>query len=84
MLTMLAAVTEMECDLIVGRTQAGLARAKAQGKVLSRPAKKTPQQRKSMVDAYEQKASVSTLARLYGTSRTTVPTVVKLSPTWVL
>jgi putative DNA-invertase from lambdoid prophage Rac len=33
MLAMLAAVAEMECDLIVERTQAGLARAKADGKI---------------------------------------------------
>lgn len=44
MLTMLAAVAEMERDLIVERTQAGLARAKAEGKTLGRPAKTTPAQ----------------------------------------
>lgn len=80
MLTMLAAVAEMERDLIVERTQAGLARAKAEGKVLGRPAKTTPEQRKAMVDAYNQKANVSFLARLYGISRATVLTVVKPSP----
>jgi putative DNA-invertase from lambdoid prophage Rac len=84
MLTMLAAVAEMERDLIVERTQAGLSRAKAEGKVLGRPAKTTPQQRKAMVDAYEQKASVSSLARLYGISRATVLKVVKHSPELVL
>ena len=80
MLTMLAAVAEMERDLIVERTQAGLARAKAAGKVLGRPTKTTPEQRKAMVDAYEQKANVSALARLYGISRATVLTIVKPSP----
>lgn len=80
MLTMLAAVAEMERDLIVERTQAGLARAKADGKALGRPAKTTPEQRKAMVNSYEQKASVSTLARLYGISRATVLAVVKPSP----
>ena len=80
MLTMLAAVAEMERDLIVERTQAGLARAKAEGKVLGRPAKTIPEQRKAMVDAYKQKANVSFLARLYGISRATVLTVVKPSP----
>ena len=72
MLTMLAAVAEMERDLIVERTQAG--------KVLGRPAKTTQEQRKAIVNAYEQKESVSTLARLYGISRATVLTVVKPSP----
>ena len=80
MLTMLAAIAEMERDLIVERTQAGLARAKAQGKVLGRPAKTTPEQRKAMIDAYDKKTSVSALARLYGISRATVLTVVKPSP----
>ncbi|WP_307188151.1 recombinase family protein [Duganella sp. OV510] len=32
MLTMLAAVAEMECDLLLEHTQAGLARAKSEGK----------------------------------------------------
>ena len=80
MLAMLAAIAEMERDLIVERTQAGLARAKAEGKVLGRPAKTTPEQRKAMINAYKQKTSVSALARLYGISRATVLTVVKLSP----
>lgn len=80
MLTILAAVAEMERDLIVERTQAGLARAKAEGKVLGRPAKTTPEQRKAMVNAYEQKASISALARLYRISRATVLAVVKPSP----
>ena len=34
----LAAVAEFERDLLIERTQAGLARAKAAGKVLGRPA----------------------------------------------
>jgi DNA invertase Pin-like site-specific DNA recombinase len=79
MLAMLAAIAEMERDLIVERTQAGLARAKAKGKVLGRPAKTTPEQRKAMIDAYKKKTSVSALARLYGISRATVLTVVKRS-----
>lgn len=77
MLAMLAAVAEMERDLIVERTQAGLARAKAEGKVLGRPAKTTPEQRAAMVEGYANKTSVSALARRYGVSRATVLTVVK-------
>ena len=79
MLAMLAAIAEMERDLIVERTQAGLARAKAEGKVLGRPAKTTREQRKAMTDSYQQKTSVSALARQYGISRATVLTVVKRS-----
>ncbi len=77
MLAMLAAVAEMERDLIVERTQAGLARAKAEGKTLGRPAKTTPEQRKAMVQAYANKQSVSALAKLYGVSRATVLSIVR-------
>jgi DNA invertase Pin-like site-specific DNA recombinase len=45
LLTMLAAVAEMERDLLIERTQAGLARARSEGKVLGRPSKTTPEQR---------------------------------------
>ncbi|WP_343027636.1 hypothetical protein [Massilia sp. MP_M2] len=47
---MLAAVAGMERDLIVERTQPGLAREKADGKTLGRPAKTTPEQRKEMAE----------------------------------
>lgn len=77
MLAMLAAVAEMERDLIVERTQAGLARAKAEGKTLGRPAKTTPEQRQAMVQGYANKQSVSALAKLYGVSRATVLAIVK-------
>ncbi|NHZ38658.1 recombinase family protein [Massilia aquatica] len=79
MLAMLAAVAEMERDLIVERTQAGLARAKAEGKILGRPSKTTPEQRQAMIDGYTKNESVSALARRYGISRATVLTVVKPS-----
>jgi putative DNA-invertase from lambdoid prophage Rac len=76
MLTMLAAVAEMERDLIVERTQAGLARAKAEGKILGRPSKTTPEQRQAIIKAYAAKQSVSALARLYSVSRATILGVV--------
>lgn len=79
MLAMLAAVAEMERDLLVERTQAGLARAKTEGKTLGRPAKTTPEQRKAMAEGYASKQSVSALAKLYGVSRATVLTIVKPS-----
>jgi DNA invertase Pin-like site-specific DNA recombinase len=74
---MLAAVTEMERDLIVERSQAGLARAKAEGKTLGRPAMTTPEQRAEMVRGFDAKESISALARRYRISRATVLTVVK-------
>ena len=79
MLAMLAAVAEMERDLIVERTQAGLARARAEGKILGRRPKTTHEQRKAMTEAYASKQSISALAKLYGVSRSTVLTIVKPS-----
>ena len=79
MLAMLAAVAEMERDLIIERTQAGLARAKAEGKILGRRPKTTPEQRKAMTEGYASKQSVSALAKLFGVSRSTVLTIVKPS-----
>lgn len=79
MLAMLAAVAEMERDLIVERTQAGLARAKFEGKILGRRPKTTPEQRKAMTQGYASKQSVSALAKLYGVSRATVLSIVKPS-----
>lgn len=72
LLTMLAAVAEMERDLLIERTQAGLQRAKAQGKKLGRPAKTTDAQRQSIRDDLNTGMSVSQMARQYSVSRATV------------
>lgn len=72
MLAMLAAVAEMERDLIVERTQAGLARAKAEGKILGRPAKTTPEQRTSIIECHQRGETISALALRHGVSRATV------------
>ena len=77
MLTMLAAMAEMERDLLVERTQAGLARAKAQGKILGRPASTTNEQRIVMTDRHSAGASISALARDYDISRASVMRIVK-------
>jgi DNA invertase Pin-like site-specific DNA recombinase len=79
MLTMLAAVAEMERDLLVERTQSGLARAKAEGKTLGRPASTTEEQRALMVRRYQggEGESISALARAYGISRASVMRIVK-------
>jgi len=42
------AVAQFERDLLIERTQSGLARAKAQGKTLGRPAALTPDQREAV------------------------------------
>jgi len=77
MLTMLAAVAEMERDLLVERTQSGLARAKAEGKTLGRPASTTDEQRAAMARQHQAGESISALARTFGISRASVMRVVK-------
>lgn len=72
MLAMLAAVAEMERDLLVERTQAGLARAKAEGRRLGRPSKINSKQRESVVEALENGETVSQVARTFNVSRATI------------
>lgn len=69
LLAMLAAFAEMERDLIVERTNAGLARAKANGQKLGRPAKTTPDSRIQIRARLARGESVSSVARTYGISR---------------
>lgn len=72
MLSMLAAVAEMERDLLVERTQAGLARAKQQGKILGRPFKTTESQRDNIIEMRKLGESVSSLSRNFGISRASI------------
>jgi putative DNA-invertase from lambdoid prophage Rac len=68
----IAAVAEFERDLLVERTQAGLARAKAEGKVLGRPGALNQDQRETIIQRLDEGVSVSALAREYATSRQTI------------
>lgn len=77
LLSMLAAVAEMERDLLVERTQAGLARVKAEGKRLGRPSKTTPEQRIEIRRRQIKGESVSALARGYGVSRASIIKIIK-------
>jgi putative DNA-invertase from lambdoid prophage Rac len=77
MLNMLAAVAEMERDLLVERTQAGLARAKSEGKTLGRPTKTTDGQRAEIIDLHSKGSSISALSRIYGISRASVMRIAK-------
>lgn len=77
MLTMLAAVAEMERDLLVERTQSGLARAKAEGKTLGRPSLTTDADRRAITEAHASGVSISALARLHNLSRATVMRIAK-------
>lgn len=80
MLTMLAAVAEMERDLLVERTQSGLARVKAEGKTLGRPTLTTNADRRSITEAHTNGVSISALARIHNLSRATVMRIVKPIP----
>lgn len=72
MLSMLAAVAEMERDLLIERTQSGLARAKSEGKILGRPAKTTDKQRSEIKTMRKNGSSVSELSRTYSVSRASI------------
>ena len=65
-------VAQFERDLLIERTQSGLKRAKAEGAVFGRPATLDEGQRKAVREELGKGASVSELARRYGTSRQTV------------
>ena len=66
------AVAEFERDLLIERTQAGLARAKAAGRKLGRPASLSPEQRQDVARRLDQGVTISTLAREFKTSRQTI------------
>lgn len=72
MVKMLAAVADFERDLIIERTQAGLARAKSEGKRLGRPTKTTEKERLEIVEALGKGSTVSEVARMYNISRALV------------
>jgi putative DNA-invertase from lambdoid prophage Rac len=68
----IAAVAQFERDLIIERTQAGLERAKAAGRVLGRPAVLDDLQRASVRAALDSGGSIAGVARHHGVSRQTV------------
>lgn len=72
LLTMLSAVAEMERDLLIERTQAGLERAKAEGKQLGRPSKTTDEDRRHILKRLKAGDSVSQVARDFKVSRATI------------
>lgn len=78
MLTMLGAVAEMERDLLIERTHAGLDRARSQGKTLGRPAKIAPEGRRALIELRQAGASISALARRFTVSRATISRIVEV------
>ncbi|SMC82723.1 putative DNA-invertase from lambdoid prophage Rac [Novosphingobium sp. B1] len=71
-MAVIAAVAEFERDLLVERTQAGLSRAKAQGKKLGRPQSLTDEQQATVRQRRSEGASLGQLAKEYGVSRSAV------------
>lgn len=68
----IAAVAEFERDLLVERTQAGLARAKAEGKALGRPSALGDTQLTEVGKRLAAGESVAAVARAMSTSRQTI------------
>ena len=71
-MNVISAVAEFERDLLVERTQAGLSRAKAEGKTLGRPLSLTDDQRREVERRLNKGITVSALAREFNTSRQTI------------
>lgn len=68
----IAAVAEFERDLLIERTQAGLARAKADGKALGRPSALSAVQVQEVGKRLTAGETIAAIARAMGTSRQTV------------
>lgn len=71
-MAVIAAVAEFERDLLVERTQAGLARAKAQGRKLGRPASLNAEQLEEVRKRRNQGVSLGELAKEFGVSRSAI------------
>jgi putative DNA-invertase from lambdoid prophage Rac len=66
------AVAQFERDLLIERTQSGLARAKAEGKVLGRPPALSDDQQKTVRQRLAGGETISAIARDMKTSRQTI------------
>ncbi|WGY68624.1 recombinase family protein [Burkholderia cepacia] len=75
-MTVLAAVSQFERDLLIERTHAGLARAKAEGKKLGRRDALTPEQKAEIQMKLAAGATARGLAKEYAVSH---PTILKVA-----
>jgi putative DNA-invertase from lambdoid prophage Rac len=71
-MTVISAMAQFERDLLIERTQSGLARAKAEGVTLGRPNSLDAEQRDAVLAALAEGASVSEVSRRFSTSRQTI------------
>ena len=68
----ISAVAEFEKDLLIERTHSGLARARAAGKRFGRPPALNQEQQQAALEHLKAGASISAIAREFGTSRQTI------------
>jgi putative DNA-invertase from lambdoid prophage Rac len=73
----LNAVAEFERDLLIERTQAGLNRARAEGKTLGRPAALGREDQWTVLRRRSEGASLGALAKEYGVSRAAIQRIEK-------
>ncbi|HEX7821403.1 MAG TPA: recombinase family protein [Sphingobium sp.] len=73
----IAAVAEFERDLLIERTQSGLARAKAAGKALGRPQALSNDQQRVIAAKRAEGVSLGVLAKEYGVSRPAIQRIEK-------
>ena len=71
-MNVLNAVAQFERDLLIERTQSGLRRAKAEGKILGRPSILSETQKQDAREDLATGISVSAVARKLATSRQTI------------
>lgn len=80
LLNVLSAVAELERDMIVARTQQGLAAAKAKGRIGGRKSKLTDAQMTEVRNFYDNGRSVSEIASLFNVSRANIYRVLEKRP----
>src|SRR5699024_5680013 len=68
----ISAVAEFEKDLLIERTQASIARARASGKRFGRPSALNDEQKKSVLERLRTGMTVSAVAREFSTTRQTI------------
>lgn len=71
-MAVIAAVAEFERDLLIERTQSGLARAKAEGRALGRPVSLKASQVAEVAQRLQAGESIAGIARAMNTSRQTI------------
>ncbi len=73
----IAAVAEFERDLLIERTQAGLKRAKSEGKALGRPTLLSVTDQEAIRKKRQEGMSLGELARQYDVSRSAIQRIEK-------